>query len=74
MEVEVLPTVGCCDGVVHFGVELAESGDVGGGFSGVVEAVVGFGESFLAGLHDGLAMVVVGFADRVEDGELGAEV
>lgn len=62
-EGEIGPAVDNGDGVVHLDVEVAEAGDVGGGFLGVVETVVGGCEAFLAGLHDGLAVGVVGLAD-----------
>ena len=63
VEGEVVPAVGGGDGSVHLDVEVAEGLDIGVGAGGVVEVVVGFGEPFLAGLHNGLAMGVVGFAE-----------
>ena len=51
-EVEVVPAVGGGDGFVHLDVEVAELLDVGGGFVGVVEAIVGLGQALLAGEHD----------------------
>ena len=62
-EIEVLPVVGSGDGLIHFDVELSKFGYILGSFVGIVESVVGFGESFLASLHDGLAMGVVSFAN-----------
>ena len=58
-EVEVVPAVGGGDGLVHLDVEVTELLDVGGGFVGVVEAVVGLGQSLLAGEHDLAAVLVV---------------
>ena len=58
-EVEVVPAVGGGDGLVHLDVEVTELLDVGGGFVGVVEAVVGLGQAFMTGEHDLAALVVV---------------
>ena len=57
-QVEVGPAVGGGDGPVHLDVEVAELLDVGGGFVGVVEAVVGLGQALLAGGH-GLATMAM---------------
>ena len=46
-EVEVGPAVGGGDGLVHLDVEVTELLDVGGGFVGVVEAVVGLGQALV---------------------------
>ena len=51
-EVEVGPAVGGGDGLVHLDVEVTELLDVGGGFVGVVEAVVGLGQALPASKHD----------------------
>ena len=45
-EVEVVPAVGGGDRLIHLDVEITELLDVGGGFVGVVEAVVSFGQTF----------------------------
>ena len=66
-EVEVGPAVGGGDGVVHLDVELTELLDVGAGFVGVVEAVVGLGQSFLSIEHDlPCDVVVILFANVAE--------
>jgi hypothetical protein len=58
-----LPTVGDGNGFVHCHMQVAQFGDVGAGFGGVVETVIGFRQPFLPGLHDGLAALVIAFAD-----------
>jgi len=63
VEVEIGPAVGGGHGVVHLDVEFPELLDVGGGFVGIVEAVVGFGKPFLAVEHDLTAMPMRFFAD-----------
>ena len=68
-EIEVLPAISGSDGLVHFDVQVAEFGDVGAGFSGVVEAVVCFGQRFISGLHTGLSVLVIMFANVIESGQ-----
>ena len=65
---DVVPAVGGEDGAVHLAVEVAEVVDVGVGFGGVVEAVVGVGEALVVADHEGGAVVVVGAADGFEGG------
>ena len=64
----VVPAVGGEDGAVHLAVEVAKVVDVGVGFGGVVEAVVGVGEALVVADHEGGAGVVVGAADGFEGG------
>lgn len=61
--VNVGPAVGGEDGAIHLVVQVAEVEDVGVGFGGVVEAVVGVGEALVVAHHEVGAVVVVGFAD-----------
>jgi len=49
---DVIPAVAGEDGAVHGGVQLAQADDVGIMTGGVVEEVVGFGESQLPQSHD----------------------
>ena len=65
---DVLPAVGGEDGAVHLAVEVAEVVDVGVGFGGVVEAVVGVGEALVVAEHEVGASSVVGAADGFEGG------
>ena len=66
--VDVGPVVGVEDGAVHLAVEVAEVKDVGVGFLGVMEAVVGVGEALVVADHEGGAVVIVGLADGFEGG------
>jgi len=50
-EVEIGPTVGGGNGLVHLDVEATEFLDIGRRLVGVVEAVVGLGQALLAGKH-----------------------
>ena len=63
-----LPAVGGEDGAIHLVVEVAEVVDVGVGFGGVVEAVVGVGEALVVAAHEGGAVLVVGAADGFDGG------
>lgn len=45
--VEVLPSEGSEDGIIRFVVQIAQGQDFGLGFSRIVEAVIGGGESFI---------------------------
>jgi hypothetical protein len=65
-EVEVRPAVGIGHGAVHFHVEIAEFLDVGGGFGGGVEQVVGLGKPGSPSRHYALAMSDVGVTDLLE--------
>lgn len=65
-QVEVGPAIGGGNGLIHFDVELTELQNVGTGFSGVVEAVVGLRQPFLPGEHDLAAIVVITLSDGIE--------
>ncbi len=65
---EVVPAVSPQHGAVHLDVELPKALDVGRAPALVVEAVVGLRHSFVAGDHQGGAVVVIGLARRFEDG------
>src|SRR5205807_1587952 len=61
-EVEVGPAIGGGNGFVHLGVEFSEFLNVGVVFVGIVETVIGLGQTFLVALSNLLAMVVIRFA------------
>lgn len=66
--VDVVPAVGFEDGAIHLLVQVAEFEDVGVAFFGVVETVVGVGETLVITHHEVSAVFVVGFADCFKGG------
>ena len=65
---DICPTVGIEDSPIALGMELAQFEDVGVKLVGVVEAVVGGGESLVVAHHQVGAELVVGFACGFEGG------
>ena len=65
---DVLPTVGIEDGAIALRMKLAQFENVGICLVGVVEAVVGGGESLVVAHHQIGAELVVGFACGFEGG------
>ena len=66
--VDVVPSVGGEDGLVHFAVEFSEFENGWVGFLGVVETVVGGGESLVVIDEQLSAVGVVSFASGFESG------
>src|SRR5258708_7434581 len=73
LQPQILPPIRPRHRLVHLFVQCAQLDDVGRSLVGIVESIVGCGESFLAGEHNRLAMGIVAFADGFEAGCVGWE-
>ena len=63
---QVLPSVSIQHGAVHRVMQLAKTDDARALVVGIVKAIVGFGQAFVARDHYGGAVVVIGLANFFE--------
>jgi hypothetical protein len=60
LQVEIIPAIAGKNGHVHFHMERPQPGDIRVGGLGIMEEVVGFGETDLAVEHDLTAVIIIG--------------